>query len=274
MNVYEIVTKQVIDKLEAGIIPWQRPWIGGQAKNLISNKPYQGINPFLLACSGYSNPYWLTFKQAKAKGGTVKKGEKGTMIVFWKTYDKKSDSDPDETEKRWVLRYYKVFNVDQCEGIEAPELEQHEFNPIEQCEKVVNAMPNKPEIKNVESSAYYAPFKDFVNMPKPESFVNSEFYYTTLFHELSHSTGHKSRLDRHNKDKVNHLFGSKDYSKEELVAEMGAAFLCGHTGIENKTIDNSVAYIQSWVKKFKDKPKMVVSAAAKAQKAANYILGK
>jgi len=276
MNVYEIVTKQIIDKLEQGDIPWHRPWIGGPAKNLISGKNYNGINTLLLACSNYSNPYWLTFKQAQAKGGSVKKGEHGTMIVFWKTYDKNApkDDDPDATDKRWVLRYYKVFNVEQCEGIETPDIEKNEFNPIEACENIVNNMPNKPDIKHVENQAYYAPDRDFVNMPKQENFVENTGYYSTLFHELSHSTGHKSRLDRHNQDKVNHMFGSKDYSKEELTAEMGAAFLCGHTGIENKTIDNSAAYIRSWVKKFKDQPKMVISAAAKAQKAADYILNK
>ena len=152
--------------------------------------------------------------------------------------------------------------------------DQIKFDPIEKCENIINNMPNKPEIKNESSQAYYVPASDHVNMPKPESFVKSEFYYSVLFHELSHSTGHKSRLDRHAKEKTSHTFGSKDYSKEELVAEMGAAFLCGHTGIEQETIDNSAAYIQSWVKKFKDKPKMVVSAAAKAQKSTNYILDK
>jgi antirestriction protein ArdC len=276
MNVYEIITKQIIEKLESGTIPWQRPWIGGPAKNLISNKPYQGINTILLACSGFSSPYWLTFKQAQAKGGHVKKGEKGTIICFWKTYKKSAptDDDPDNEESRYVLRYYRVFNVDQCEGVEAPSLKQHDFNPIEQCEKVVNEMPNKPAVKHESSRAFYAPMTDHVNMPKPESFENSEAYYSVLFHELSHSTGHKSRTDRHNLEKTDHMFGSKDYSKEELVAEMGAAFLCGHTGIENKTIDNSAAYIQSWVKKFKDKPKMVIQAAGKAQKSTDYILNK
>ena len=183
MNVYEIITKQIIEKLEQGEIPWQRPWIGGPAKNLISNKPYQGINTLLLACSGFSNPYWLTFKQAQAKGGHVKKGEKGTIICFWKTYSKKSptDDDPDNEESRYVLRYYRVFNVDQCEGIEVPKTEQIEFNPIEQCEKIVDEMPNKPKVKHESSQAFYSPSTDHVNMPKPESFVNSESYYSVLF---------------------------------------------------------------------------------------------
>jgi antirestriction protein ArdC len=276
MNVYQCVTKQIIDKLEQGVIPWHRPWIGGPAKNLVSNKHYRGINTLLLACSGFSNPYWLTFKQAKAKGGHVKKGEHGTIIVFWKTYSKSTptDEDPDHKDNRYVLRYYRVFNADQCEGIETPEIERREFNPIQQCEKVLDEMPNKPPIKHESNRACYFPDHDKVNMPKPENFDSEPYYYSVLFHELSHSTGHKSRLDRHAKEKTDHLFGSKDYSKEELVAEMGAAFLCGHCQIDNETVDNSAAYIQAWIKKFKNKPKMVVSAAGKAQKAADYILGK
>ncbi|OEU68413.1 MAG: hypothetical protein BBJ57_02290 [Desulfobacterales bacterium PC51MH44] len=276
MNVYEIVTKQIIDKLEQGEIPWQRPWIGGRAKNLISGKDYNGINVFLLACSGYSNPYWLTFKQVKKKGGFVRKGEKSTLITFWKSYLKNitDDNGDDKKQSRYVLRYYRVFNVEQCDGIESPEIEHRVFNPITECENVVNSMPCKPEISHNEARAYYRPDQDDINMPKPELFNSEPEYYSTLFHELSHSTGHKSRLDRHAIEKCSHLFGSKDYSKEELTAEMGAAFLCGHTGVENKTIDNSAAYIQSWVKKFKDKPKMVVSAAGKAQKSTDYILNK
>jgi antirestriction protein ArdC len=277
MNVYEIVTEQIIKKLESGVIPWKRPWIGGSAKNLISGKNYQGINTMLLACSGFSNPYWLTFKQAKAKGGHVKKGEQSTIICFWKTYNKSAptDSNPDNEDRRFVLRYYRVFNVEQCEGIETPDIEKREFTPIEQCENVIDSMPNKPSIVNESNQACYFPSHDKVNMPAPESFESEPFYYSVLFHELSHSTGHKSRLDRHSQEKTDHLFGSKDYSKEELVAEMGAAFLCGHCEIDNEeTVDNSAAYIQSWVKKFKEQPKMVVSAAGKAQKAANYILNK
>ena len=143
---------------------------------------------------------------------------------------------------------------------------------IDACDQVVNDMPGKPPVEHVGHQACYIPSSDKVNMPDKNSFVGDEEYYSTLFHELGHSTGHDCRLGRHKKEKCSHFFGSADYSKEELVAEMTAGFLCGHTGIENKTIGNSIAYIQSWVRKFKDKPKMVVQAAAAAQKAADFIL--
>ena len=279
MNVYEIITQQILDKLDQGTVPWHRPWIGGQPKNLVSGKEYTGINPFLLGCTGYSSPYWVTYKQAQKKGGNVKKGEKSSMVVFWKRLAPKLKTDPETGEVKetagWVLRYYRVFNVDQCDGIETPD-DGHklDFEPIKQCETVTNNMPNSPQVEHKEPRAYYRPDQDTVNMPAKERFLSTEEYYSTLFHELTHSTGHKSRLNRHETEKCNHLFDTKNYSKEELVAEMGAAFLCGHCAIENKTIDNSAAYIKNWARKFKDKPKMVIYAAAAAQKAVDYIMGK
>ena len=276
-KVYGVITDRILEQLDKGTVPWQRPWTGGESKNLISKKGYRGINVFLLACQGYASPYWVSYKQAQGLGGNVKKGEKGTPVVFWKTYKRKAISDDGEETERpgFVLRYYTVFNVDQCEGIDGkvPETEKHEVEPIEICDQVVKDMPNKPRVEHGEPQAYYRPITDTVNMPNRNSFVGSEEYYSTLFHELTHSTGHDDRLGRHKKEKCSHAFGSADYSKEELVAEMGAAFLCGHTAIVNKTIDNSAAYIDNWCRKFRDKPQMVVLAAAQAQKAADYIKG-
>ena len=277
-KVYEIVTEQIINKLEQGTVPWHQPWIGGQEPmNLISKKPYRGINSFLLACAGYVSPYWVSYKQAQDLGGNVKKGEKSTLVVFWKPINVKTN-DEEITEKTIpFLRYYRVFNIEQCENIDIKKIPisdaRQNFQPLEQCEIVINGMPNKPTIQYREQQAYYHPNNDFVNMPRQDTFKNDETYYSTLFHELTHATGHKSRLDRHQKNKCSHHFGSQDYSKEELVAEMGAAFLCGHCQIENKTIDNSAAYIGSWLKRLKDDVKLVVLAAAQAQKAADYILG-
>ena len=258
-------------------MPWHKPWVGGYPQNLISKKEYRGINVFLLGCQRYSSPYWLSFKQCSELGGHVRKGEKGTMVVFWKQVNFKDKTEEGETDKTIpLLRYYTIFNVEQCEGIDEKKIPKPEanpdFQPIAVCEETVNGMQNKPDIQFRESRAYYQPLNDFVNMPVKESFEKEEFFYSVLFHELGHSTGHKSRLDR--KDMGAGSFGSEKYSKEELVAEMTAAFLCGVCQIENMIIENSAAYIQSWLKALKNDKKLVVLAAAQAQKAADYILNK
>jgi len=278
-NVYAIITDTIIKKLQEGTVPWHMPWSAERPKNLISDKPYRGINVFLLGSLGYMSPYWVTFKQAQNLGGHVNKGEKGTPVVFWKTYSKmETDPDSQKTEKksRFVLRYYSVFNIEQC-TLPAEEVPQEDpttraFDPIPKAQSIVEAMPNAPAITHQSQRACYSPLLDIVNMPKPESFDTPENYYSTLFHELTHSTGHESRLNRKGiTDPVR--FGSHSYSKEELVAEMGAAFLSGHCGIEDRILDNSAAYINGWLGRLKNDPKLVVMAAAKAQKASDYILG-
>ena len=277
-QVYDIVTDRVVSLLERGVVPWRRPWAGAdvQPQNLVSRRPYRGINPFLLGCTGFASPFWLTFKQAKTLGGSVRKGEKATPVIFWKRW--RTDRIDPETGDREVvdipiLRYYNVFNVDQCDGIDAPALPKaHDFQPIQRCESVVQGMPKQPTIEHREARAYYRPSTDTVNMPRPELFVGSEEYYSTLFHELSHATGHPSRLDRPGAANTA-AFGSADYSREELVAEMGAAFLSGHCAIETATIENSAAYIAGWLRRLRDDHRLVVTAAAQAQKAADYILG-
>jgi antirestriction protein ArdC len=285
-DVYEIITEQILDQLKKGTVPWHKPWKGAGEwpKNFVSGKPYRGLNVFVLHLQGYSSPYWLTFNQAKAKGGHIKKGEKSTMVTFWKKIEakKKTTIDTDgnkvevEKDPYFLLRYYRVFNVEQCEGLKLPEVKSEEtleFTPIETCEQIVAGMPQKPEISHGGGRACYSPSSDKVTMPMQNSFDSEPEYYSTLFHELTHSTGHKSRLDR---DEIVNLcpFGTTNYSKEELVAEMGAAFLCGEAGIENNTIDNSAAYVANWVQKFEDQPKMVVCAASAAQKAVDFILNK
>lgn len=281
-NVYQIVTERVIEKMEEGIIPWRKPWGGlGPAKNLVSKKPYRGINIFLLGSAGHISNYWMTFNQLKDKGGTIKKGAKSEMVVFWKKVEAKEDADTSSEESaeqslgsRAILRYYRVFNLDDIEGIEAPEeIKTLDFVPHEKAESIVDGYRGKPVIKE-DSRAVYYPLADAVGMPPEKFFHSVEEYYSTLFHELVHSTGHKRRLNRDGfKEGETVMFGSTSYSKEELIAEMGNAFLCSESGIET-TFDNSVAYIQSWVKKFKDHPRMVVQAAGAAQKAADFILGR
>jgi len=278
-KVYEIITDRIIEKLEQGTVPWHMPWSADGPKNLISDKAYRGINVFMLGSLGYMSPYWLTFKQAQALGGHVSKGEKGTPVVFWKTWKNMEQNDKTskwEDVSRFVLRYYSVFNIEQC-TLPAEEIPQDQepniIDPIPEAMRIVQAMPTAPAIEHGEPRAYYSPSRDLVNMPRAEAFNSSEEYYSTLFHELTHSTGHHSRLDRFKKDDSINPFGSREYSKEELIAEMGAAFLSGHCGIEDRIIDNSAAYINGWLGRLKNDPQLVVMAAAKAQKASDYILG-
>jgi antirestriction protein ArdC len=274
-DVYQIITDRIINLLEQGTVPWHKAWSSDDRlpMNLCSGKPYRGINVFLLHVTGYGSPYWLTLKQANERGGHIRKGEKSSIAVFWKQYE---IQDKETGEKRTVpvLRFYRVFNVEQCEGIDYPKPEPRtlNFNPIEGCERIVSDMPNPPTIQHVEARAYYRRATDTVNLPARESFDNEAEYYSTAFHELTHATGHETRLGRLQKSESN--FGAGSYAKEELIAEMGAAFLCGTAGIENKTIDNSAAYIAGWLERLKNDRKLVVQSASAAHKAADYILGK
>lgn len=286
-DVYEIVTERIMELLDKGIVPWRKPWRGGTAgmpKNLVSGKEYRGINTFLLHCSamfcGYDSPYWLTYKQAADREGNVRKGEHGTVVVFWKLLEREK-TDPitgaTTTEKIPFLRYYTVFNAQQCEGIEYPnplgENPPLDFQPVAACESVVNGYRDKPSIAHDGGNrAFYRWSTDEIHLPEQTRFSSIPDYYATLFHEMAHSTGHESRLNRR-QDVKQAAFGSADYSKEELVAEMGAAFLCGHCSIDGATIENSAAYVDGWRRAIHQDKKLVVFAAAQAQKAADYILG-
>jgi len=274
MSVYEMVTDRILELLERGEVPWHKPWSGGgPAMNLVSRKPYRGINCFLLACSGYASPYWLTLKQANDLGGRVRRGERSTLVVFWKMVEVE-DKETGEKRERPFLRYYRVFNVEQCEGIETPESEsaEREFNPIDRCNRIIADMPDPPRLQHLHQAAWYKVREDLVNLPRPATFESPEEYYSTAFHELAHSTGHTSRLDRPSLTDMA-PFGTCNYSREELVAEMTAAMLCGVTGIVNRTIDQSAAYVQGWLRKLRGDKRLVVQAAAQAQKAADFIQG-
>ncbi len=287
--VYDVITERIIAQLEKGTVPWRRPWNAraGMPKNLASGKEYRGINPFLLHSLGYESPYFVTFKQAKARGGHVSKGEKGCPVVFWRWFAPKRQPEPDTPDCHFarrdkdgrvilpMLRYYTVFNVAQCEGIEAPVLDvpERDHTPIEAAEGIAAAMTNAPTVRSHSRKASYDPVSDTVSMPRPEVFESGEGYYATLFHELTHSTGHASRLNRKGITEVIRL-GSPTYTREELVAEMGAAFLCGEAGILETQFDQSAAYIDGWLGQLRKDTKLVVVAAAQAQKAADYILGR
>ncbi|HZQ46069.1 MAG TPA: zincin-like metallopeptidase domain-containing protein, partial [Verrucomicrobiae bacterium] len=264
----------IVRLLESGTIPWHQPWKGGNQwpQNFVSRKVYRGINLFLLNAARYPSPFWLTFKQVQSLGGSVKKGERSFPVVFWKIFKEEGDA---EARRIPFLRYYSVFNLAQCEGIAVSVLQPVEtstrFQPIDRCEQVMAAMPKPPAINHHGGRACYSPSLDEISMPEAKAFESSEGYYSTLFHELTHATGHVSRLNRKEVTEQQG-FGSDPYSREELVAEMGAAFLCGHCEIENKTIDQSASYIQHWLQRLKEDRKLVVHAAAQAQKACDFIL--
>jgi len=270
-SVYEIITNQILAELERGSVPWRKPWRTLPPANLITKKPYRGINVFLLGFAGYGSQYWLTFNQAKQLGGNVRRGEHGTKIVFWKfdTYETETDGEIEE-RKFAFLRYFTVFNLEQAEGLKAL-LELPPAFPIESAESIVRGMPNPPAFEQ-DSRASYIPSLDMVTMPSRTAFDSQEEYYSVLFHELTHATGNAKRLAREGFD-TPQQFGSDSYSREELIAEMGSAMLCGVAGIEQSTLANSAAYLKSWIARLKSDSRLVISAASAAQKAADYIRG-
>jgi antirestriction protein ArdC len=272
---YERITGVIIALLEQGTVPWHKTWKAstGWSRNLVTNKPYRGINVLLLHCMNYESPLWLTLRQANLLGGTVRKGEKACPVVFWKRL-KVGEKDSTEEREIPLLRYYSVFNVAQCEGLKTGHLSQNgETPPASKPEEIVANMPQKPAIKDGFTKAFYSIHDDCVGMPGRERFEGSDQYHATLFHELVHSTGHGSRLNRSTlTDKAG--FGSDPYCREELIAEIGAAFLCGQAEIAERTIDNSAAYVAEWLKRLKEDKKLIVQAAAQAQRATDFVLGR
>jgi len=273
VNTYDRITERIIELLNQGTIPWHKTWKAstGLPRNLITDRPYRGINVFLLMSMSYESPHWLTFRQAIQLGGSVKRGEKACPIVFWKQTTIE-DKETEEQRKIPMLRLYHVFNIAQCEGLKTmPAAEEVPLTATSAAE-IVAGMPHPPAIKHGMTRAYYSPSDDTVGMPERKRFESEDAYHATLFHELVHSTGHESRLKRTSIMERNG-FGSMPYSKEELVAELGSAFLCGYAEIVDRTIDNSAAYIEGWLDSLKDDPTLIVYAAAQAHRAADFILG-
>jgi len=286
IKAYEIITNRILEKLKLGVVPWKCPWKVSRPKNLVTHREYRGVNVLLLAGTSYSSPNWATFKQIKAAGGSVNKGEKATPVVYWNwiapnkntnsksTQNQKGDNSDTALKQNMVpfLKYYNVFNIEQTSGIEVQEDQEPKvLCPIDDCERLAGSMANPPSIAfDGGNKAFYRPSTDSVHLPVLSKFGSAEVYYSTLFHEIVHSTGHQKRLDRTGVKNISR-FGSDQYSKEELVAEIGSAFLCGHAGIENSTIDNSAAYIDGWLKALDDDKKLVVVAAAQAQRAVDYV---
>lgn len=292
INVYQMVTDRIVEQMQKGIIPWQRPWTGlgiadGGAINYVTRRPYSFLNQILLGRPGE----WLTFNQIKERGGSIKKGAKAGIVVFYKTYTikkaKRTDENGEQTDVKVfeerdipLLKYYNVFHIDDCEGIKS-KIEQGEPNhlePIERAENVINGyLSREKSLKftndKPSNRAYYSPSADAVVVPMMSQYDIVEEYYSTTFHEFIHSTMPKNRCDRTQENRVA-AFGSADYSREELVAETGSAMICSVLGIDcEKAFKNSVAYIQGWMKALKNDNKMIVWAASRAEKAARYIVG-
>ena len=274
IDVYQMVTDRIIAQLENGTVPWRQPWLvrGWAPVNWITQRPYRGINRFLLPPGGE----YATFLQIQKAGGRVKKGEKGCIVVLWKPYEVEEEKDGETIKQtRLFLKYYTVFEINtQCVGLESrrPKLLEFDHDPIEEAERIVAGYKDAPKIQFAPGSAFYRPSVDLISVPPLADYPKAEEYYSTLFHEMVHSTGHKSRLGREgivNSDG----FGNEKYSFEELVAELGAAYLCAEAGIDNSTIENSAAYISGWLKKLRNDKTLIVRAASQAQKAADWILG-
>lgn len=299
---YEAVTDRIVAALDAGTVPWRMPWRAStNAPRNIDGWVYRGINPILClltsAEQGFTSPYWMTYKQAKDKGGHVRKGgarphkcngepcerQHATAIFVWKRIVKHETGEDGEpiTRTFGFYKHYRVFNLDQTEGVKLPRkvLEERlaaslpsEHEPIEAAEQIAAGFANGPQVRHAPGRAFYSPASDTVSIPSMDDYAADDTgeYYSTLFHELGHSTAHKSRLDR---DTSGYAFSSHERGREELVAEFTAAFLCAESGIE-QTIDNSAACIAGWRSKIKDDPRAVVVAASAAQRAADHILGR
>lgn len=284
-SMYQEITERIIEALQAGVIPWVRPWDAaryGEHRNALTNRAYRGLNVMLLnlvaMTKGFADPRWLTYRNAEKLGGHVKKGETGVGVVFWKFLPVKGQqgqdddlvSDPDGNGRKVIplARMYTVFNVEQCEDLDLPSLEaagayEDTVNP--EAEMILSL----PTMKHGGDRAYYSKAHDFITLPVREAFENLHFYYSTAYHEIMHWTGHPARLSR----QFGKRFGDRDYAFEELVAEIGAAFLGASTGIPFEEMGHP-GYIDSWLRILEEDNRAIFTAAAKAQTAADFVLDK
>ena len=286
LNVYEKITDQMMRLLDEGVAPWRKPWemLGVRPTSLSTNKPYRGINHLMLWFTaedrGYSSPYWGTYRQITELNGQVRKGEKGTSVVLWtQVTDRRAEENGEEDATRWIVKGFTVFNSEQAdwqEG-EAPVLpevaERPEVEVLAEAEKIVaRYLADGPSLSYGGDRAYYTPSRDAIRMPERNQFSDPHEFYSTLFHEFGHSTGHENRLNREGIID-SHAFGDPVYSREELVAEFTSAFVCAHVGTMPAALSNSASYIAGWRSKLQDDPQAVVFAASRAQRAADLILG-
>ncbi len=285
-TIYEEITAKIITALEDGVNPWAKPWQTihyGPFRNALTNRPYRGMNILLLnlvaLARGHVDPRWLTSRNAEQLGGHVRKGEKGAAVVFWKflpARDRDGEAEPDaltddEQERKLIpfARSYTVFNVEQCEGLELPPLVEEEAPGVGECNELAEQILALPNLKHGGNKACYLPGPDMVLLPHRSSFEQDDFYYATGYHETCHWTGHPSRLNR----VFGARFGDLGYAFEELLAEIGAAFLGAHTGIPFEAMRHP-EYIHHWLQILQGDSKAIFTAAAKAQQAADFVLDK
>lgn len=278
---YAAITGSLVTMIESsGTLPWERPWsqVGTDAPISVRGHVYRGINRVMLGMAaqvlGYSDPRWITFNQAKESGGHVRKGEKSLPCILFRPVERERPGE-EEPDRFLVARTFRVFNVEQCDGLDLARIEQpdpHDWQPLEECERIVATMPARPAIRHQGGRAFYSPSADAVTMPERERFASPEGYYGVLFHELAHATGHESRLARDLSEIAS--FGDANYSREELVAEMASAFVCGTAGIDTPPAErNHAAYLASWLRVLRADARALVTAAARASRAADWILG-
>ena len=281
-TVHRIVTDRMIAALERGTVPWRKPWqSAGQPRSMSTGQPYRGVNMFLLGMTadeqGYESPFWGTYRQITALGGQVRKGERPALAVFWKKAEI-ADRDPltgETTLKQLpVLRYYRVFNAAQSDHLPARFFPQPgEYAEIQEPQDLLDGyLVRGPQLRHMAGDrAAYNPATDTIRLPLRSQFRTPEGYYVTAFHEAGHSTGHPSRLNRPGIADFDH-FGSDRYAREELVAQMTSSILCAQTGIDTpETFDNSASYIGGWLSALKGDTRLVVTAAAQAQRACDLI---
>lgn len=289
-DLYQKYTDLIIDRLEQGFVPWRQPWTElGLPSNYLTKKPYRGINLWILLSYNHQIPYYLTFRQVQGIGGKIKKGAKAIPICFWNFVYRDDEtgaiipkehitSYPKERlNRRGYLKEYKVFPLEQIEGVDwdlPNHIKNEGFDPRENCEQILSEMAFPPKLKHGEAQAYYYSPTDTINLPQRKLFPAAEEYYTTLFHELVHATGHVSRLNRSGIT-IPNKHDSKEYAKEELVAELGAGYLSNLSGIaEDRVVNNSAAYLRYWITRLQNDKSLLVEAAGQAQKAVDFILMK
>lgn len=272
-NVYQMITNRILEQLEKGVIPWRKDWRDAAVSHA-TGKGYRGINALILDRPGE----YATFAQIKKEGGSVKKGAHGYPVVYYSMITI-TDDDGDDKKIPWPTKYYTVFHLDDCEGVDSNQQQENKtIATDDDAEAVIADYLSRSGVRMehvAQNRAFYQPSTDSVTLPLREQFDTSGGYYDTVFHELTHSTGHKKRLNRPGVTDKTAAFGGKIYSKEELVAEIGSAMVYSQLGMGTpEQLDNSTAYVQSWLQVLENDPRMVVSAANQAQRAADFILDK
>jgi antirestriction protein ArdC len=277
-DIYQTITERFIEQIKRGTVPWQKPWLSVQ--NMVSQKPYRGINSLLLGSMDYQSPCWVTFKQTINHGGRVKKGEQSTPIIYYKFLEKRDDTgsvmirEDGRPARIPFVRWSKVFNLEQTEGITPPNFvaNQMRVQPNEKAASIVQNAKLCP-IHHTGLAALYSPRDDVIRIPNPATFRSQEDHFHSLFHEMTHATGHASRLNREGIT-LPTKFGSERYCREELIAEIGAAFLSNEAGILSQIqFENSAAYLNSWIQKLENDPRLIVSVASQAQRSSDFIRG-